>query len=224
MRQFNLSKIYLIKAALFLGAALIFTACEESKTEGLGKINRNFADRTTINAHVIYKDSGIIKLDLKSPIIEEYTLIDSPYTVMRKGLDLEFWGADSKKPNYLRADWARIQDLRNLYEGRGNVVMINNDGDTLKTQEIFWDKQNRKIYTRDTVIIARLDGTRITSDYGMEGTEDFKEFTFFQNHGVINAEQQKKKKSDNPEINDLDKLRATNKKTLPLESKEKESQ
>lgn len=68
-----------------------------------------------------------------------------------------------------------------------------------------------------------MDGTRITSDYGMEGSEDFKEFTFYQNHGVINAEQNKTK-SRNSQINDLDKLPTTDKKTLPLETKEKESQ
>ncbi|MBV7440557.1 LPS export ABC transporter periplasmic protein LptC [Weeksellaceae bacterium TAE3-ERU29] len=224
MRQFKLSGIYLIKAALFIGAALVFHACEESKTGDLGEINRNFADRTTINADVIYKDSGIVKVNLKAPIIEEYTLIDSPYTIMRKGLDLTFWSAESKKPNYLRADWAKIDDKRNFYEGRGNIVMINNDGDTLRTEKIFWDKQNRKIYTRDTVIISRLDGTKITSDYGMEGTEDFREFTFFQNHGVINADRKSNGNSSTSNINDLDKLPTTDKKPVYLDLKEKDSQ
>ena len=224
MRQLKLSGIYLIKAALFLGAALVFYACEESKTEGLGEINRNFADRTTINADVFYKDSGIVKLHLKAPIIEEYTLIDSPYTVMRKGLNLTFWSSGSNKPNYLRADWAKLDDLKGFYEGRGNIVMINNDGDTLRTQQIFWNKQNREIYTRDTVIIARLDGTKITSDYGMEGSEDFKEFTFFQNHGIINAERKNKNNSAPSNINDLDKLPPTEKNPVYLDSKENDSQ
>ncbi|AFL97326.1 LPS export ABC transporter periplasmic protein LptC [Ornithobacterium rhinotracheale] len=219
MRQLELSFKSYKKAALCIGAALLFFSCEESKTDDLGKINRNFADRTTINAHVIHKDSGVVRLDLKTPLIEEYTLIDSPYTLMRKGLDLTFYN-QKLEPNFLRADWAKIQQKTKFYEGKGNVVMINNEGDTLKTQKIFWDSQNRKIYTHDTVTIARADGTRIISENGLEGSEDFKQFTFFKNHGVINAEQKNQKKSTQSPASG----QAIDKNILPLETKTKEIQ
>lgn len=217
MRRYKSLKNHIKKAALLVGAAFLFWSCEEKVVEDFGELNRNFSDRTTINAHVIRKDSGYIRLDLKSPLIQEFTLIDSPYTLMPKGLKLKFWNSHSEKPNFLRADWAKINDKNKFYEGKGHVLMINNDGDTLKTNHIFWDNLNRKIYTKDTVTIVRKDSTTNISDHGLEASEDFKEFTLYKNHGVINP------KSNSPKKKKGEKtiLPKENKKPLPLQDEEK---
>lgn len=194
MRQ-NVFITYYSLRAVLLGTAFLFVSCDDLDTKSLGEINRNFADRTIQNAFVIRKDSGEIRMELRSPLIEEFTMIDSPYTVMRKGLNVKFWNSSSPKPNFLKADWAKIKSKINFYEGKGNVEMINNDGDTLRTEHIFWDNKNRRIFTKDTVIIKRLDGTVNVSNNGLEATEDFKEFTFYANHGVIVFDQNKAKES-----------------------------
>lgn len=183
MKENSFTTYHILKAAL-LGAALFFVACSDSQTEPLGELNRNFADRTTLNAFLTYKDSGRVTFELKAPLIEEFTLIDSPYTLMSKGVHIKFWDNKSPKPNYLFADWAKMKDKTKLYEGAGNVKMINYDGDTLFTEHIFWDHLNKRIYTQDTVKIKRIDGTINISNKGMEATEDFKRFTFFDNHGI----------------------------------------
>lgn len=194
----NVFKTYkFIKAALF-GAALFFISCETKQSQELGELNRNFADRTIVDAFLTYKDSGIVTMELKSPLIEEFTLIDSPYTIMRKGVNIKFWNNDPN-PNFLKADWAKIIDKKKFYEGKGNVQMINSDGDTLRTNHIFWDNLNRRIYTRDTVTIKRLNGTINIANHGMTAAEDFKEFTFLDNSGIITFEEEgSKKKSPSP--------------------------
>lgn len=182
----NIYKLHItsIKAVLF-GAALLFSACEENVMDSFGEINRNFADRVTQNAHVIQKDSGKLKMELKAPLIEEFTLIDSTFTVMKKGVDIKFWNANKDKPNLIRADWAKIIDKKKLYEAKENVVIINNDGDTLLTNHIFWDNLNKRIFTKDTVTIIRIDGTKNIAKNGLEASEDLKEITLYNNHGVI---------------------------------------
>ncbi|MDO5509716.1 MAG: LPS export ABC transporter periplasmic protein LptC [Weeksellaceae bacterium] len=184
--QHRIINVNIFKTALYLGAVLLFfTACEEKVAGELGELNLNFADRTIIDAHLVYKDSGIVRLDLKSPLIEEFTLIDSPYTLMKKGLNVQFWNGINPKPNRLKADWAKILDLSKFYEGKGNVEMINVDGDTLRTNHIFWDNARRRIFTTDTVKILRRDGSINISNHGMDASEDFREFEFYQNHGII---------------------------------------
>lgn len=179
------------KAALLILAAFIFFSCDIKKSEKKGPLNRNFSDQTIFNAEVIYKDSGIIRMKLNTPLIENFTLIDSPYTLMRKGLEVLFWNHNQEKPNFLKADWAKLQDKNKMYEGRGNVIMINNEGDTLKTEQIYWDNKNRRIFTDKSVSITRLDGTINFSQNGIEASEDFKEFTLKNNSGVIAFEKQK---------------------------------
>ncbi|MDO5655632.1 MAG: LPS export ABC transporter periplasmic protein LptC [Flavobacteriaceae bacterium] len=190
----NVFKTYNKFRAALLGAAFLFSACEIQESKPLGEINKNFADRTIVQAFLTYKDSGIVRMELQAPLVEEFTLIDSPYTVMRKGVDIKFWNKEPE-PNYLRADWAKILDRKKFYEGRGNVEMINTDGDTLRTQQIFWDNQKRLIYTTDTVIIKRKNGTFNIANHGLTATEDFREFKLLDNSGIITLEEKSDRKT-----------------------------
>lgn len=195
----NVVKTYHIIRAALLGAAFLFSSCEMQESVPLGELNRNFADRTIVDAFLTYKDSGVVNMELKAPLVEEFTLIDSPYTIMRKGVNIKFWNNDPN-PNYLRADWAKIRDRSKFYEGKGNVEMINSDGDTLRTQHIFWDNQNRRIYTTDTVTIKRKDGTINIAKKGLTAAEDFKEFDLLDNHGVIVFDEKSKRNSPEPQL------------------------
>lgn len=54
-------------------SALISIAfgCSEPDADAEMSGNRDFPSRTLTNAHVIYKDSGFIKIDLHSQLIED---------------------------------------------------------------------------------------------------------------------------------------------------------
>ncbi len=196
--RLSLSKHIILKAVLF-GAALFFFGCMEEQTEKLGELKTDFSSRTIVDAFLQQQDSGKVIMELKAPLIEEYEFVDSPYTLMRKGLFVKFWNSNSPKENTLRADWAMIKDKQKFYEGRGNVVMVNNDGDTLKTNHIFWNSNNKRIWTKDTVVIHRKDGTYNRALHGLEASQDFKEFTFFKNSGVLFVEEDKMERQ-NPKL------------------------
>ena len=83
---------YLFSCAIFF----IFTSCEEDLTKRSGNENKNFPSQIIKNARIIQRDSGIITLKAFAPIIEKYELIDSPYVVARKGIEIEFFD----KKNY----------------------------------------------------------------------------------------------------------------------------
>lgn len=193
---------FLLKAALLYGAAFVMIGCELEKPKIKGEVNRNFSNQTIFDAEVIYRDSGEIRMKLNSPLIENYTLIDSPYTLMRKGVEVKFWNSNEPEPNFLKADWAKIQDQIKMYEGRGDVLMINNQGDTLRTERIFWDNANRRIFTDKPVTIKRMDGTVNVSKDGIEASEDFKEFTLKNNSGVISTGEGMMKKNNNKPTQD----------------------
>jgi hypothetical protein len=133
-------------------------------------------------------DSGMVKVRFKAPLLEEYEFIDTPYAEARKGLYLEFY--DSKKPKVpgrLWAKYAKIIEKKQFYEARGNVKVINNEGQTFVMQSIFWDKANQKMYTRDTVFITDKDGSTSVSAGGMKAKDDFSEYVFYNNSGDFNV-------------------------------------
>lgn len=185
----NTHKIYKNIVA-FLGLAIFFslTSCEEDLTKVNQNKNKNFPSRITYNANITRMDSGMVKVRFKAPLLEEYEFIDTPYAEARKGLYLEFY--DSKKPKVpgrLWSKYAKIIEKKQFYEARGNVKVINNEGQTFVMQSIFWDKANQKMYTRDTVFITDKDGSTSVSAGGMKAKDDFSEYVFYNNSGDFNV-------------------------------------
>lgn len=163
---------------------LLVMSCQSVEEINLNQEKKEFPDRTLINAHILYKDSGRIVLDLRSPLIEEYSLVDTPYTNFTKGLELNFYQKKSDSPGYLRANWATMSELKGWYEGRGDVLVVNEKGDSLKTQKLFWNKKTRKIFTKDTVLIISITGDTLQANNGLEATDDLNEYTLFNNQGT----------------------------------------
>lgn len=185
MNLFSLNQIPIRKRFIpFIIIAFYFVACNSVPEVDLTKRKTDFPDRTLINAHIFYKDSGRIVLDLRSPLIEEFSMIDTPYMKFPKGLELDFYNEKSDTPGYLRANWATASEMRGWYEGRGDVVVINEKGDTLKTQKLFWNKKTKKIFTQDTVYMISKTGDSLQANNGLEATDDLKEYTLFNNQGT----------------------------------------
>lgn len=182
-------KIY-INIVAFLGLAIFFslTSCEEDITKANQNKKKNFPSRIIYNANIIKRDSGQVKVRFKAPLLEEYEFVDTPYVEIRKGLYLEFY--DSKKPNVpgkLWAKYAKIIEKKQFYEAKGHVKVINNEGQTFVMESIYWDKANRKMYTKDTVFITDKDGSIFVAANGMKAKDDFTEYVFYNNSGDFNV-------------------------------------
>src|SRR5690554_2836991 len=89
----------------FYFAGLVI-ACVKLEDVDMDFKKMNFPSRSLTNAHVVFKDSGFIKINLWSPLIEEYAMQDSPFTQFPKGVELNFYTKNLDSPGYLRADWA----------------------------------------------------------------------------------------------------------------------
>ncbi len=186
----NLYRIWIKNIVALSGLAIFFvlTSCEEDLAEANKNANKNFPSRVIYNADITRRDSGKVKVRFKAPLLEEYEFIDTPYAEVRKGLYLEFY--DSKKPNVpgkLWAKYAKIIEKKQFYEAKGNVKVINNEGQTFVMESIYWDKKNQKMYTKDTVFISDKDGNIFVAAHGMNAKDDFSEYTFYNNSGDFNA-------------------------------------
>lgn len=168
-----------------LSAFMLFgIACSKLDSGDLPDDDRSGPTRIMKNAHVIFKDSGFIKIDLRSSLVNEYASADTPYTEFPKGLELNYFNKSIDSPGYLRADWAIMNEMKGKYEGKGNVVVISEEGDTLKTASLFWDRKNRLVYTYDTAYIITKAGDSLQANNGLEARDDLKEYTFYNNRGV----------------------------------------
>ncbi|WP_419870336.1 LPS export ABC transporter periplasmic protein LptC [Chryseobacterium sp. CT-SW4] len=183
MKVFNISYkniAYLFSCAIFF----ILTSCEEDLTKQNGNQSKNFPSQIINNAKIVQRDSGFVSLKAYAPIIEKYELIDTPYVVARKGINIEFF--DKKKPKIpgkITAKYARIFESKKFYEAKGDVRITTNEGQRFAMQSIFWDQKKQRIYTKDTVFVTMEDGSTLVGANGMTAKDDFSEYTFFNNSG-----------------------------------------
>lgn len=182
----NISLQYKKNIACLFSCAIFFitTSCEEDLTKGAGRQSKNFPSQIINNANIIQRDSGFVTMRAKAPIIEKYELIDSPYTVAKKGIDIQFF--DKKKPKVpgtIKAKYAKFYDYKQFYEARGNVRITTNENQRFAMQSVFWDQRKKRIYTKDTVYVTMEDGSTLIGAHGMTAKDDFSEYVFYQNSG-----------------------------------------
>ncbi len=185
---FQIFKLKTSQQFFLLLMFFLMQSCEEDLT----KINKdkktNFASTVIHNGTIIQKDSGVVKVRFKAPLIEQYELIDSPYIEAKKGIYLEFFDKKNPKvPGKIWAKYAKNNIKKDFYFAKGRVKIITTEGQTFVTETINWDKLNKKMYTKDTVYVSDKDGNILVGAHGMVAKDDFSEYTFFNNSGSFNS-------------------------------------
>ena len=90
----------------------------------------------------------------------------------------------------LTAEEGTFFDKQHHLEARENVVLVNSEGDSLKTEELFWLQDSNKIYTNKFVEIYTDDGTIFSQ--GLETDSHFKRYRLKQVTGDILVEEPEK--------------------------------
>lgn len=184
-------KIFNLKTSqqfLLLLMFFLIQSCEEDITKVNKGKKTDFATQIIHNANIIQRDSGVVKVRFKAPLLESYELIDSPYVEAKKGIYLEFFDKKNPKvPGKVWAKYAKNNIKRDSYFAKGRVKIITTEGQTFVTETINWDRRNKKMYTKDTVFVSDKDGNILVGAHGMVAKDDFSEYTFFNNSGSFNS-------------------------------------
>ncbi|QCX54114.1 LPS export ABC transporter periplasmic protein LptC [Elizabethkingia sp. JS20170427COW] len=184
-------KIFFKNIAGVLPLAIFFltVSCEEDLAQKYAKKKKDFASQILYNTQVIQHDSGRVMLKVKAPIVEKYEFVDTPYVETKKGLYIEFYDKKTPKtPGKLWANYAKMIEAKQFYVAKGDVKIINPEGQTFKMQSLYWDKSKRRMYTRDTVYITDKDGNILIGAHGMNAKDDFSSYSLYSSFGSANAQ------------------------------------
>ncbi|AWU44124.1 hypothetical protein DM814_00420 [Blattabacterium punctulatus] len=144
------------------------------------KNKKEIPNRIFIRTSILYKENGIIRSFIYSPMIKEYSI----YTLFPNGLKLFIYRKKKNKYTYLSANWVKsIEKI--FYHIKGNIIIMNSDGDFLKTEEIFWNKKYKKIFNNKYTIIYCTDGTVLKAMNGLEATDDLKKIRLKNISGIF---------------------------------------
>src|SRR5688572_1428405 len=152
-RKENMIDRYLHKAflkAALLGSCFLVVACEND----MGKIKEWTDSKIMVergkNIETLISEGSHLKARLTAPYMERYQA-DTVYVEFPKTLKVDFYNATGTVESHLDARYGKLFESMNRVLLRDSVVVFNFQGDTLQTQELWWDQNSQKIYTSKPV-------------------------------------------------------------------------
>lgn len=161
-------------AVLVLGTAILFFACKKNDIEKIKAFGspEELPILEATNFETLSTDSGTIRFFLKAPKLLRYENDGKNYHEFPEGLLLIKYDENHNVTSSIKADYAKEFIKEEKWEAKNNVIVTNENGDSLKTEHLIWDEKNETIFTEEYVKIISADkiitGTGLTSDQNMQ--------------------------------------------------------
>ncbi|RYD78945.1 MAG: LPS export ABC transporter periplasmic protein LptC [Sphingobacteriales bacterium] len=170
--------------ALLIMMFAIF-ACDKNDLKQVEELSKakTIPVEVSTGIDVIYTDSALLKARLKAPEMRRYLSEEDPKIEMPKGVYVEFYDKAGAVNSRLRGDYGIRFLSKNLTKITGDVEVINLKGDTMNTEELWWDETKEKVYSQKFVKVKTKD--EIILAEGFESDVTFSKYTFYKIKGVI---------------------------------------
>jgi LPS export ABC transporter protein LptC len=168
-----------------LPAAMFFSCSEELPVINQFESVEEIPTVTLENAHITYTEKGFIKGKLQAPIMQTFDGAIEPYIDFPNGISIVMYNEQSVIETSMTANRAIYYQEKKSWEAIGNVVISNVNGDILKTEKLYGDDNERKIFTNELVKITKADGTNINGESGFESNVAFTIYKFIDVNGRI---------------------------------------
>ena len=134
---------------------------------------------------IYMSQNGKVKGKLTAPLMYSYQG-DSAYTEFPHSLHVDFYNDSMQKESQLDARYGKERSWENKVFLKDSVVVINViKGDTLRCDELWWDKNTQKFYTDKPVRYSQSDHFVNYGRNGMEARQDLSNIIFFGNNGTL---------------------------------------
>ncbi len=170
----------LLHITLFFAAVIgciFLSACENDikDVERFSKKEISVEEGKQIESFL--SNGGILRAKLRAPVFLRYQT-QVPKVEFPKTLHVDFYDSTRKIESELFADYGEYKENENLIYLRDNVVVFNVKGDTLRTNELYWD-QNKQIFYNDkpTTVIQSSPRQKIISKDGLTANQDLTWFS-----------------------------------------------
>lgn len=176
-------------AGSVLLATLLLGGCGKKEEAAAPIIYKGPLVETT-NVETLVSDSARLQLRLTAPLEQQYENGDMLY---RKSVKVTFYDKPGKVVvNTIAGKFGKLDKAKQLYMMRGDVRVANvPQQQKLNTEELFYDKIHRKIYT-DTAMFVRVQTpTEVLTGYGLEANEDFSHYKIRRPVGTFTLDQAK---------------------------------
>ena len=168
----NFLKKHSFHFAVLLSAVTLFFGCESNFKEVQKSNFSEFvpsgeADKVNLKS----TDSGRITAVLESPKMREYASVDFPFTEFPKGINVTLYDKNGKM-TFIKSDYATSFKQTNIIDLKGNVKINSQDGQTLETDQLYFDQKNEWFFTEKSFKFTDPKG--VSNGKGIDFSKDFK--------------------------------------------------
>ncbi len=151
---------------------LFATSCKNDLTEVEALNEQLQVDvETAKDVEILYSDSAQVRVRITGPTMLYHLDRAEPEQEFPDGVNVEFFGPEGEVTSQLTAQYGLRRQNKKEVVVRDSVVWKSVEGDTLETEELFWDERREKIYSKKFVVITRPD--EIIYGHGFEADQDF---------------------------------------------------
>jgi LPS export ABC transporter protein LptC len=164
---------------------LTLYSCENdlSFIQNLSKSNESVDVVKEVNSY--FSQAGKIKANLRAPIMLRYQ--DTiPRIEFPQKLHVDFFGDNRIIQSYLDAKKGSYYENQGKVLLEDSVIVIRNDGDTLKTNKLIWEQSKHIFFTDEDVEIRQK--TKTIFGKGFESDEQLKNFSIDTVTGIMLVE------------------------------------
>lgn len=166
-----------ITTAITLAAWAATSGCSEEERQYVANLSEPETMPTMLTEDVLtlVSDSGYTRYRMTAPLWLMFDEAADPHWTFPQGVTVQQFDEQFRPSASMDCDSATYYSDRKIWEFEGDVVVINTLGDSILTQQLFWDVNDQKIYNDDEFIhIVRQD--RIIEGYGFESNQDVTRF------------------------------------------------
>ena len=175
---------FFTKAAILMSCFFV-CSCENSMQElndmAKGKTHADVAENVTS----YMSQAGLVKAKLTAPIMTR-SEADTPIVEFPNTLQVEFFNDSSKQESHLFAKYGKYFERAGKVYLRDSVIVYNLEkGDTLITNELWWDRNKEIFYNSKPVLIKQANNQNFKGD-SITADQDFTAYTLFNGSGIRN--------------------------------------
>ncbi|MEM0996292.1 MAG: LPS export ABC transporter periplasmic protein LptC [Bacteroidota bacterium] len=169
----------------FLLLIVLLSACSRTEEEKarLKQFEEDGPVREAFNVRFLFSEQALLQAELTAPHAIESTEDEQDVRIFDDGLNLVFYTEEGTEKSNLTSENGKFRNQFKQAEVWGNVVMVNEKGDRMETEKLFWDKVEDRLYTPEFVKI-RTESEIIFGD-SMIANTDFTEYRIFNIRGAI---------------------------------------
>ena len=172
---------------LSLGATMLILSCSSKVASDLPADLISIKKPPTLEAtdfQTSYTDSGVVRYFLTTPKLLKYEQEKEPYTEFPEGFHLQQFDTNKKVISELSANYGKNLEREQKWLATGNVVMVNIQGDTLRTEELIYLIKEDKIYT-DKFVNIKKGVNNIIGTGGFESDSQMTKWAFKKTKGQM---------------------------------------